>query len=447
MLTRSSVFLGVLTAAVVPAVHAQQAKIPLRELAPPMARSTENFGTVLNIRQLPGGRILLNDAISRRVLMLDSTLSSSRVIIDSASGAPNSYGPSRAPIIPYLGDSTLFVDNSSQSLLVIDPNGKVARVMAAPNPQDLMSLGGAQSYVDNKGRLLYRGFGMPKRVTMGSSGMPSIPTLPDSNPILRADFDTRTTDTVGRVKSQSGARTTMSQVNGQMVGKRTVNPVPQVDEWGVTSDGAVAFVRGNDYHIDWVNSDDSHTSSPKLPFDWRRLTDDDKQKLIDSAKAAQADQDVKIAEAIKNGGSVAGAAGAAGAVTEMKMVVTEGFVRSAGGGGGGAPMTMNMPKVETEYVPLNEIPDYYPPIRQGSVRPDLDGNLWILPTTSAQSQKGELVYDMINRKGDLTQRVRLPVGRSIAGFGKGGIVYLMYQDNGRWFVEKTRILEGKGVTQ
>jgi hypothetical protein len=436
------------------AASAQQ-KLPVRELAPAIAKSAQTFGTILNVRTLPGGNLLLNDATNRQVLMLDSELNKKSVVIDSTTGAPNSYGAFGTPIIPYLGDSTLFVDNASQSLLVIDPNGKVARVMAAPNPQDLTFLRGAQSYVDNKGRLLYRGFGMPRnqRVAPAANGMPQIPTPPDSNPILRADFDTRTTDTIGKVKTQSGARATIAQnADGQMVAKRKVNPVPAVDEWGVTSDGAVALVRGQDYHIDWLNPDGTQTSSPKMPFDWKRLSDEDKQKLIDSAKAAQEQLDARMAEAMKNGGSAPGAAGAAG--SEVRMMVVEraagaGMSMGGGGGGGGTPMPTNMtiPKMETEYPPISEIPDYYPPIRQGAVRPDQDGNLWILPTTSAQSQAGELVYDVVNRKGELTQRVRLPVGRSIAGFGKGGIVYLMSQDatSKQWTLEKTKVLDWTGA--
>jgi hypothetical protein len=63
-----------------------------------------------------------------------------------------------------------------------------------------------------------------------------------------------------------------------------------------------------------------------------------------------------------------------------------------------------------------------------SAMADLDGNLWILPTSSAQSQHGELVYDVVNPKRGLFERVRLPIGRSIAGFGKGGVVYLQAGD-------------------
>lgn len=35
------------------------------------------------------------------------------------------------------------------------------------------------------------------------------------------------------------------------------------------------------------------------------------------------------------------------------------------------------------------------------------------------------MYDVVNRKGVLVERVRLPAGRLIAGFGRGGVVYLV----------------------
>ena len=57
-------------------------------------------------------------------------------------------------------------------------------------------------------------------------------------------------------------------------------------------------------------------------------------------------------------------------------------------------------------------------------------------------------FDVINKGGELFQRVRVPQGRSIAGFGKGGIVYLMSGDRASGFVlERTSILGGGRATQ
>ena len=83
---------------------------------------------------------------------------------------------------------------------------------------------------------------------------------------------------------------------------------------------------------------------------------------------------------------------------------------------------------------------YWPAIRTGAVIADRDNHLWILPTTSAQSRNGELVYDMVNANGDLIERVRAPVGRQVAGFGKGGVVYLLSGDKTKGFyLERTRL--------
>ena len=54
------------------------------------------------------------------------------MLLDSAAGTTASYGPRASPLIQYLGDSTLFVDGPSLSLLLITPSGKPNRVVAAP---------------------------------------------------------------------------------------------------------------------------------------------------------------------------------------------------------------------------------------------------------------------------------------------------------------------------
>jgi non-ribosomal peptide synthetase component F len=61
--------------------------------------------------------------------------------------------------------------------------------------------------------------------------------------------------------------------------------LPVVDDWVVTSTGEIALLRGRDYHIDWMSPDGTHRSSPKVAFDWKRMTDEQKVALIDSVKA------------------------------------------------------------------------------------------------------------------------------------------------------------------
>lgn len=53
-----------------------------------------------------------------------------------------------------------------------------------------------------------------------------------------------------------------------------------------------------------------------------------------------------------------------------------------------------------------------------------------------------LVYDVVNRKGELVHRVQLPAGRQIVGFGKGGVIYVASREGmaREIFLEKTRLV-------
>ena len=75
------------------------------------------------------------------------------------------------------------------------------------------------------------------------------------------------------------------------------------------------------------------------------------------------------------------------------------------------------------------MPDYYPPIRSGTVRSDPEGNVWILPTTSVLSDGG-LIYDVVNRKGVVIERVKLPARRNLLAIGARGVVYMSYTPKG-----------------
>src|SRR5262249_5389649 len=82
--------------------------------------------------QLPDGRVLVNDTQRRQLLLFDASLTTINIIADSGTGTARSYGARAGGIVPYLADSTLFVDPAGLSMLVIDPSGAVARVASLP---------------------------------------------------------------------------------------------------------------------------------------------------------------------------------------------------------------------------------------------------------------------------------------------------------------------------
>jgi hypothetical protein len=61
------------------------------------------------------------------------------------------------------------------------------------------------------------------------------------------------------------------------------------------------------------------------------------------------------------------------------------------------------------------------------VRADLDGNLWIR-TIPPKPVPGGPVYDIVNRGGELVDRLQVPPGYTLVGFGRGKVVFLSMRD-------------------
>ncbi len=381
---------------------------------------------------LSNGSVLVNDVQGRRVLMFDPALSKFTVIADSTSATANAYGGRVGSLVAYRGDSTIFVDPASVSMLIIDPAGKVARVMAIPRAEDANAIGSptGNATFDSEGRLIYRTgarrtfVGRPGPPVAG--GIPAIPDPPDSAFIVRVDLATRKVDTVGVIRTPKIKLDVNRDDKGNVSISSQINPLPTVDDWAVTSTGAIAFVRGRDYHIDFVNADGSKVTAAKVPFDWQRLTDEDKVAFIDSLKAARERLGANAPTPQFGGGALGGGA------PQMRIVIGNG---GPGGGPGGGPPGGQQ---QLNFIPASDLPDYKPPFFAGSSRADNSGNLWVrtIPTTG---MTGGPVYDVINGKGELIDRVQVPATASILGFGTNGEVLLLNRDGTTATLEKASI--------
>lgn len=422
--------------------------IPVVNLPPATARATQTLGGILGIHQVADGKVLVDDAVRRQLKLFDSTLVSATVVMDSAAGASSSYGSRPTPLIPYVGDSSLFADWNAKTMLVLDGRGQIARALALPSQRDLWPLNSSYAGTDNTGRLIIRG----PRLGMPHTRTPDL-AYRDSLPLLRLDFDLRRVDTISQVARPFMKVVTQKSSEGQTHRLYALDPLQNVDDWAVLSNGSIAVVRGQDYHIDWIHPDGSTSSTPKLPFDWKRLTDDDKARLVDSVRAAQ---NALLAIGYPNaeialrspcsprpegsggegrGGRSGGGDMAAAAASPDCTMFDPNWTPAIGGPNSLAPRPPLL-----DVFRAGPVFDYLPVIRVSSTIADADGNLWILPRTSALSQKGELVYDVVNANGQLFERVRIPLGRAIVGFGKGGAVYLTSGDlmNG-FYLERSRL--------
>jgi hypothetical protein len=204
------------------------------------------------------------------------------------------------------------------------------------------------------------------------------------------------------------------------------------------SDGSIAIVRGRDYHVDWLGSQGT-TSSPKIPYEWERMSDDQKVAFIDSAKVAfdkarSSGQFTGVATAtIRLDNGPAGGPPREGAPREgaARDGATSGSSTHPPGTSDASPQ---LPTI-TMIAP-SELPDYKPAFVPGSTRADADGNLWI---RTSHFVDGRPVYDVVNRKGDLIDRVQLPLNRQLIGFGPNGVVYLGVRDGRTAHLERARV--------
>ena len=206
---------------------------------------------------------------------------------------------------------------------------------------------------------------------LGAGRDSTLPTgqrwLPDSAPLVRSRLGSLGVDTIATLRipvdqylRQPDSKTVRARID------------PQTDDWAVLPDGTIAIVRGHDYHVDWIAPDGSVRATPKMPIVWRRLTDSEKQTVADSMSRAWT--------------------------------------------------ALQRPGYRAEVLP-SDLPEYFPAFRRGSVYAGPDGSLWILPLASAERRAG-LVFDVVNRDGAVYQRVSLPVGCDLAGFGRAGALYL-----------------------
>lgn len=416
------------------AVASAQQRPPVRQLGPITAGTGETFANIGAIRALSTGGLLINDIPGRRVLLFDPGLASFTVVADSTSATATAYGAQPGAVVAYRGDSSIFIDPASVSMLVIDPAGKIGRVMAVPRAEDARGLGGLAggTAVDPSGRLIYRVgariqmSGPPRRIegAAGAGGF-AMPDIPDSAFVVRVDLASRKVDTVGFIRTPKVKMESRQDDRGNMTISSLINPLPVVDDWAVLPDGSVAFVRGRDYHVDWVGADGTKTSSPKIAFDWQRMTEDDKIAFIDSVKAAR--------ERLGANAPVPGGGGSPQAQI---------FIGTGGPGGGAPPSPGNRTGITAappmSFVTASELPDYKPPFFANSTRADRDGNLWIRTIPTAPIAGGP-VYDVINRKGELIERVQIPPGRTVIGFGPGGAVFLFNRDGKSGTVEKASV--------
>jgi len=394
-------------------------QVPIRALGRITAVSPVTFASIASVRPLPGRRVIVNDQVGRRLVMLDSTLTNAVVIADTTGATAKAYGSRAGGLIAFTGDSSLFADATALALLVIDGGGKIVRTIAAPlgpvshGPRGLDYLVYYDAASDGLGNICLKWYEplvlLPPPPPLAE---PVVRRRDSLAMILRINLQSKIMDTVARLASP------VSWVEGGASPSVLLQrPISAEDGWALLPDGTIAIVRVGDYHIDWVSPAGIRTASPKIQHQWERITDSMKTALVDSARAADS-------------------------IRRAALARTDSFVNARGGRGrGGEPPSPEAVRAALlapvqRVVGTEELPDYRPPFvttfdttRAWVTRADADGNIWIR-VNQTKPLPGGPVFDVVNRSGALIDRIQIPGGTTIIAFDRGAVYLVSREGDG-----------------
>lgn len=386
----------------VTAVPAFAQNVPTRTLSKADAEYPEPFTQVTGVRELKDGRVIVIDPRDKTVQALDLKAGTAVKLGREGSG-PGEYGmPFR--LLPLPNDTSAVVDMLNNRMLLINPDAKVGGFvdLNVPAPAGrgdgrgggMMMIGGQMpTSSDAKGRMYMQG--MPFRMT--ETG----PVTADSVPMVRWDRASGKRDTLAWQRVPQGSTQVSSRGGRGNMSFRVGAGAPftGADIMAVAPDGRVAIAHHDPYSVDFVNEAGQRTRGQPIKYDKIKVSEGHKAEWRERQKTA----------------------------TTM-MISNDNGRRSASVGGN--------PNVQD---PENWGDEYMPPFlqNQNTVQFSNDGFLWVQRTGPA----GQLpTYDVIDRAGNLVQKVVLPKKARLLGFGNGAVYIARVDEDDLQYIQKYRFV-------
>ena len=372
--------------------------VPTRTLSKPDVEFSEPFTQIAGVRELKDGRLIVIDPRDKTVQVVDLKTGTATKLGREGSG-PGEYGlPIR--LLALANDTSAVVDMLNSRMLLINPDAKVGGFvdLNVPAPsggggRGMMMMGGnIPTAADMKGRMYVQG--PPFRMTENG------PVSSDSAAIIRWNRSTGKRDSIAWLKVPAGS----SQISG---GRGNVQvrigggpPFAGADAMSVAPDGRIAIVHHEPYSVEYINETGQRTRGQPIRYEKVRVTEGHKQEWRERARSS----------------------------TRMSMSVDNNGRRQATMGPAG-----NVPDPETWGG------DFMPPFLSGGPANTLsfsnDGYLWIQRTGPAGQPP---TFDVIDRAGNLVQKVVLPKKARLLGFGNGAVYIARLDEDDLQYLQKHR---------
>lgn len=420
-LAERSIFLVSVVACTAAALPAKRrvAVPPVRNIGAVLGRSKSAVGTIEQLLELPDGRVMINDSRKQNLVILDRALDKREVIFGRGAGKQNAqarkYPRGGGVAMPYRGDSLLFANPRSRNFLVLDKRGNLGREAPFPagaSPQ----VGNNSPYgmrADHDGGIVYWTAGQ----RCGRD-----PKIRDSTPLLRTNLKSLSIDTIGYARrflhecARSAAAVVSTNASAKVLThlKSLIPVAPPAaghDEWALLSDGTVAVLR-DDYSIDWISAGGKVRSTPHVLPNGPRISVAEKAAIVDTLRTYYR----RVADSI------------------IKKIAPNypPYKRLTPAEAADIKADKLMPHIPM----LKDIPDDMNSYR-GPVRVDGADNLWIPEAAASdlirqthRKQVHPTVYFVVNREGLLIDRVRIPDGSTLVGFGHNVVYYTAREGRG-----------------
>ena len=378
--------------------------VPTRTLSKPDAEYSEPFTMIAGVRELKDGRVIAIDPRDKTVQVVDLKAGTATKLGREGSG-PGEYGiPTRLLALP--NDTSAVVDMLNNRMLLINPNATVGGFvdLNVPPPsggrgdgRGMMMIGSSMPTAsDAKGRMYSQG--APFRMTDNG------PVSSDSLPMTRWNRASGKRDTLAWLRVPAGS----NQISGSR-GRGGANvsvrigggpPFNGADMMAVAPDGRVAIAHFDPYSVEYVNEAGQRTRGQPIRHDRIKVSEGHKQEWRERQKNA------------------------------MGMMIT----------------SDNTGRRSAAMVPNNNVQDpeswggeYMPPFLSATntLTFSNEGYLWIQRTGPAGQPP---TFDLIDRAGNLAQRVVLPKKARLLGFGSGAVYIARVDEDDLQYLQKHKFV-------
>ena len=368
--------------AAVAALSASPQEPAPRHPTPVPIKVTGDLATASGARELKDGRILISDAKRAAVYIIDPKAGTTQQI-GSAGGGDTQYAQ---PGGFYAGvaDTVYLLDRAQARVLVISPSGTIV------GSRSIRQKGVTQSstadvdfqQVDSHVLSYFADRGLRLNAALGALAS-------DSAALIRFNPSSQHRDTITLLRQ---AQKKVTQADEHMQMTREIHGSPR-DGWGIAADGSVAVVRSSPYRIDWYSPTGKLSRGPTISFDPIPFT---------------ADEKAAISAAASKSGPRGGFSDAAGTEKNYSFSGSDELF---------AP-------TKAAFDPTDIIVSS-------------DGHVWV-PRNQRFGIK-TVLYDVFDRQGERIDRVELPAGNRVIGFGPNSVYTAERGDKGVAVLRKYKL--------